>query len=76
MCSSKPRMYHYDCIHMPKTLALYDIRVLEKQIVIFTAFRLTFGNGNITISCAIHLATYLIQTVIFHQKWRYEVLKE
>ncbi len=32
MCSSKPRLYHFDfSIHMPKTLALSDIRGFEKN---------------------------------------------
>ncbi len=48
----------------------------KTQICHFPAFWWDFGNVIITISCAIHLATYWIQKAIFHQIWRYEVLKE
>ena len=48
------------------------------KITIFTAFLLTFGNGNITIIIQLRntpIAPIKYKKVIFHQKCRYKVLR-
>ena len=51
--------YDYYSLHMLTALASCDTRGFEKhKNCNFSYFSLDFGNGNITISCAIHLATH------------------